>query len=1768
MSDDLKVSIVMPVYNGGSYFELALQSALAQTYRNIEIVIVNDGSTDRGATDAVARRYAERHPDTIRYFHQANTGVAGALNKAVGEMTGDIFCWLSHDDLYAPEKTAVQVDFWRRLGRPDAMLISNYTLIDPEGREFANVQFDHEQFKRAPMLPLFRGAVNGCTVFIPVDLLRTIPGPFDLSRRFTQDFQLWRQLIRQTDFFHVPQSLVHYRVHPGQDSQRPDIAEEGESLWRAMVDETTEIERVQMYGSSWRFYEETRKILAPTPYVDTVRHLEEQRDRSLTDTLVSVVMPFFNEIALARRALASILTQTYRHLDIVLVDDGSTEPVDDLLREAAADPRVRVLRTPNRGLWAARNLGIRSCRGDYVAFLDAEAEFRPEKVARQLEAMQVDGLQWSATAIKRLDHNEIGGFSDAAGADGVKSIKTSVEGTHTSTIMVGRSFISDSDELLFVGSKDITLEVVNQPGLKAAVLREALTQVITRAEADISSQGISTLLVSVLEQIAASSQDTRTLLTLSEIIEQKVVESLPFSPHPNNSFSSTVEVNESNGQDRTDSPGESIVLRTHEEPIRQNEARAAQLYERGYLDASLQVLEQNHLTDTYSGRLLGAHIKRAQGKYIESLEDLQLLDQLSPGDEVRKWLAVAFALTGFKDEARSVAQRYSTDVPGDRFFTLEMGSAFAAAGDFDEADAWFSRNVVIPLDNGLDLNTSICRFSNPLLGTVNPYRREDFNPSPRPENESGLGAPVLLLSGDARYHRLFLEAAVRSFELRSDIDLQVHVHVMDPDDDIWHLVDQLRRSSRYTIHCSSEYIKTNSLSDRMARSYYTIGRLIILPDIIKKYNAPIIVSDLDQIALGSMRALFDEISHCDAALLHFETNVTNIPSRFSASLFAVNPTEGGVRFAETARSYILGQLQECGGQIPWHLDQVALAYAQMSDRSLNWLALPQALLKIGSHPAGVFPAHPKPLFWPVVASVSANRSLMSSSSFSAAVRRTTDSDQPKVLIADIDMFSVVGGGQVLFRVLIKRNPGISFYYFSRGPDLELKEKGSLPVNAHPLRLATRDHVYPLLPQPTWDTAAEYGYIALEMASACIGWHFDCIDTPSYLPAAGYFRDVFQLFGVKADRMVTSLQGWISVGVKNQFNSADLESDRLQFETLEDESIRACDGFYTVSSAHKHEVIERIGDAGTVIDMHNVLNEPIWPENGIDLTGKPDLWFVGRLDRNKGPDIFIEIVSKIDARLYRRIVMAGPDLLLPDGETCWDKIRTQAVACGLDVEYVGELLPEQLQQVAYNGKNVIIIPSRSDTFNLVALEAITRFTPILLSTAAGASGFMRTHHPDIPILDMSPDDLGSAVLKLTEFLKAYPESGRSFHEAVRHCGWPRIQDNFMLDVYVDRAKKGQGAIREGADKSRFILLQPDPRSSQRAGTWETFDPQLTIIVPTYRRPQWLVNCLASIAQERPDRTRILVIDDGSPAEMRVPDIANAYAPFVRVITTENRGEANAVNLGIAEADTPFLMILSDDDVIEGDWPSRAIDHLLAEPDVALVYPDWAIINGAGEIVENHDLVECSVDRLLGDHWCLPGPGAIFRREDALAVGGRNGSVRYVSDYDFWLRLSSRGRFKHVPIRGAYWRDHGGNATLAKDRRLAEEHVEVIVRELSRRQRDGNEIDAALAARALATAHLCAGVILSRVPSDVSQHAHFILAYLLAPETVRTLPVNIAGYSYFYPQWLRDVLAVVGGGRLEGLSSDEIQNVGRILQSAIFRRIDAAGRPLVAAVQDKG
>ena len=91
-----KVSIIIPVYNGSNYLDNAINCALCQTYENLEVIVVNDGSTDEGKTREIALKYS----DKIRYFEKANGGVSSALNLGIREMGGEYFSWLSHDDVY------------------------------------------------------------------------------------------------------------------------------------------------------------------------------------------------------------------------------------------------------------------------------------------------------------------------------------------------------------------------------------------------------------------------------------------------------------------------------------------------------------------------------------------------------------------------------------------------------------------------------------------------------------------------------------------------------------------------------------------------------------------------------------------------------------------------------------------------------------------------------------------------------------------------------------------------------------------------------------------------------------------------------------------------------------------------------------------------------------------------------------------------------------------------------------------------------------------------------------------------------------------------------------------------------------------------------------------------------------------------------------------------------------------------------------------------------------------------------------------------------------------------------------------------------------------------------------------------------------------------------------------------------------------------------------------------------------------------------------
>ncbi|MCD6429763.1 MAG: glycosyltransferase family 2 protein [Deltaproteobacteria bacterium] len=119
----------------------------------------------------------------------------------------------------------------------------------------------------------------------------------------------------------------------------------------------------------------------------------------MTQALVSVIIPTFNRFQSLTRAVASVLVQSWPNLEIIVVDDGSTDNSADLMREQFGS-RIRLLRlSRNRGVSYARNRGIELSRGSFIAFLDSDDLWEPEKVERQLAFMRAD----SETLISQTD---------------------------------------------------------------------------------------------------------------------------------------------------------------------------------------------------------------------------------------------------------------------------------------------------------------------------------------------------------------------------------------------------------------------------------------------------------------------------------------------------------------------------------------------------------------------------------------------------------------------------------------------------------------------------------------------------------------------------------------------------------------------------------------------------------------------------------------------------------------------------------------------------------------------------------------------------------------------------------------------------------------------------------------------------------------------------------------------------------------------------------------------------------------------------------------------------------------------------------------------------------------------------------------------------------------------------------------------------------------------------------------------------------------------
>lgn len=250
------VSIIIPVYNGSNFVREAIDSALAQTYKNIEIIVVNDGSTDN--TEEIVKSYGKR----IKYYKKKNGGVATALNLGIEKANGEYFSWLSHDDLYTPEKIELEVLALKGNGE-DAVVFCDWMAIDKDGNFISCPKTIKEaSFSMRAFLALEANhGLHGNSLLIPKSIISQV-GNFNSNLEIVQDYDLWFRLSLKCRFIYVDHQLVLGRDHPKQVThfKKEKVIIEADAIHSRFVDDLVDedldkfVENLDYYIRSYYSY--------------------------------------------------------------------------------------------------------------------------------------------------------------------------------------------------------------------------------------------------------------------------------------------------------------------------------------------------------------------------------------------------------------------------------------------------------------------------------------------------------------------------------------------------------------------------------------------------------------------------------------------------------------------------------------------------------------------------------------------------------------------------------------------------------------------------------------------------------------------------------------------------------------------------------------------------------------------------------------------------------------------------------------------------------------------------------------------------------------------------------------------------------------------------------------------------------------------------------------------------------------------------------------------------------------------------------------------------------------------------------------------------------------------------------------------------------------------------------------------------------------------------------------------------------------------------
>ena len=381
------ISIVIPVYNAEKYLEQCLNSIKNQTYKNFEVILVNDGSIDH--SESICMDFVK--VDTrFKYFTKVNGGASSARNFGLDNVTGNYITFIDADDWVDENHLEVLINNIK--DNNSDMAVSSIKKFDNSNNFYFRVYSNEEKyllnynkFNRVEflvILPKLIPANNSYKVAVSKLFKKELVTDvrFDESIVYGEDLEFFFKIYNNINSIsYIDEVTYVYRLHDERSSSKfGQLHMEQElAIYKKMY------ERIEELGLPTIHYVNTLRNLLDyrKDYLDNrdlyneyVEFLEKiEKKITYPKELISIIVPIYNVSPYLQLCLESIENQTYPHFEVLLINDGSRDNSKDICLEfVERDKRFKYIEQQNTGLSAARNTGILNATGEFITFIDGD----------------------------------------------------------------------------------------------------------------------------------------------------------------------------------------------------------------------------------------------------------------------------------------------------------------------------------------------------------------------------------------------------------------------------------------------------------------------------------------------------------------------------------------------------------------------------------------------------------------------------------------------------------------------------------------------------------------------------------------------------------------------------------------------------------------------------------------------------------------------------------------------------------------------------------------------------------------------------------------------------------------------------------------------------------------------------------------------------------------------------------------------------------------------------------------------------------------------------------------------------------------------------------------------------------------------------------------------------------------------------------------------------------------------------------------------------